>query len=110
MLVAILGVIALAVAMPAFAADEGGGSNPGGVEFHKWSVIAGAFSLGIAAALCGLSQGNAISAACKGIARNPGASAQIRFALIFGLVLIESLVIYVLLINLIIFFVTWKAH
>ena len=40
----------------------------------------------------------------EAIARNPGAAGEIRGALILGLVLIESLVIYVLLISLILFF------
>ncbi|MBI2841305.1 MAG: ATP synthase F0 subunit C [Acidobacteria bacterium] len=100
----------LTIAAPVFAQEGGTASAASSVEYHKWSIIAGAFSLGFAAALCALSQGKAVSAACDGIARNPGASAQIRFALIFGLVLIESLAIYVLLINLIIFFVRWGAH
>ncbi|MEW6367370.1 MAG: ATP synthase F0 subunit C [Acidobacteriota bacterium] len=113
MLVAILGILALTLAGPAFAQEEGvaaAGGNLGKVQLFKWSIIAGAFSLGFAAAICALSQGISVSAACNGIARNPGASPQIRFSLIFGLVLIESLAIYVLLINLIIFFVKWDAY
>ena len=43
-------------------------------------------------------------AAAEAIARNPSAAGDIRGALILGLVLIESLVIYVLLISLILFF------
>ncbi len=108
MLIAILGIVLLSITAPAFAQETAAPSTPGSIEYHKWSVIAGAFSLGFAAAICGLSQGLSIIAACKGIARNPGASGQIRFVLIFGLVLIESLAIYVLLINLIIFFVNWN--
>ena len=45
-----------------------------------------------------------MSSATEAIARNPGAAGEIRGALILGLVLIESLVIYVLLISLILFF------
>ena len=51
-----------------------------------------------------LGQGRAVSAAAEAIARNPSAAGDIRGALILGLVLIESLVIYVLLISLILFF------
>lgn len=109
-ILAILIVLFFSVAMPVLAEGEAGSAGSPSVEYHKWSIIAGAFSLGFAAALCALSQGRAVSAACDGIARNPGAAPQIRFALIFGLVLIESLAIYVLLINLIIFFVRWGAH
>ena len=46
----------------------------------------------------------AVASAAEAIARNPGAAGEIRGALILGLVLIESLVIYVLLISLILFF------
>ena len=47
----------------------------------------------------------AVASATEAIARNPGASGEIRGALILGLVLIESLVIYVLLVSLILFFI-----
>ncbi len=55
--------------------------------------------------LAALAQGRAVSAATEAIARNPGAAGDIRGALLLGLVLIESLAIYVLLIALILFFV-----
>ena len=51
-----------------------------------------------------LGQGKAVASAAEAIARNPGAAGEIRGSLILGLVLIESLVIYVLLISLILFF------
>ena len=70
----------------------------------QWSIITGGFALAFAAAFAALGQGKAISAAAEGIARNPGAAGDIRGALILGLVLIESLVIYVLLISFILFF------
>ena len=56
------------------------------------------FSMALAAGLCGLGQGRATSAACEGIARNPGAAGNIRTTLIIGLVLIESLSLYTLVI------------
>jgi len=40
----------------------------------------------------------AVAAAAEGMARNPAASASIRFALLLGLVLIESLALYTLVI------------
>jgi F-type H+-transporting ATPase subunit c len=70
----------------------------------QWSIITAGFALAFAAAFGALGQGKAISAAAEGIARNPGAAGDIRGALILGLVLIESLVIYVLLISLMLFF------
>lgn len=73
-------------------------------EIVRWSIITAGFALAIAAAFGALSQARGLSAAAEGIARNPSAANDIRFALILGLVLIESLVIYVLLISLILFF------
>ena len=56
-------------------------------------------AMGIASGLCGLGQGKAASSAAEAMARNPGAQAGIRFALIIGLVLIESLALYTLVIT-----------
>jgi F-type H+-transporting ATPase subunit c len=70
----------------------------------QWSIITAGFALAFAAAFGALGQGKAVSSAVEGIARNPGAAGDIRGALILGLVLIESLVIYVLLVALILFF------
>ena len=64
----------------------------------RWGAIAAAFVLGIAAAAGAIGQSRAIAAACEGIARNPSAAGPIRLAMIIGLALIESLVIYALLI------------
>ena len=64
----------------------------------RWGVIGAAFVLGLAAAAGAIGQSRAIVAACEGIARNPGAAGPIRLAMIIGLALIESLVIYALLI------------
>jgi len=62
-------------------------------------------TMGLAAFGAATGQGRTAASALEGIARNPGAADQIRGALLLGLVLIESLVIYVLLVSLIIFFV-----
>jgi F-type H+-transporting ATPase subunit c len=64
----------------------------------RWGVIGAAFVLGTAAAAGAIGQSRAISAAVEGIARNPSAAGPIRLAMIIGLALIESLVIYALLI------------
>ena len=74
-------------------------------ETAKWSIITAGFALAIAAAFGALGQAKGLSAAAEAIARNPSATGDIRFALLLGLVLIESLVIYVLLVALILFFV-----
>jgi F-type H+-transporting ATPase subunit c len=77
-------------------------ANP---ELVRWSIITAGFALAIAAAFGALGQGRGVAAAVEAIARNPSAAGEIRGNLILGLVLIESLVIYVLLISLILFFV-----
>ncbi len=79
--------------------------SPGGTELIKWSIITAGFALAIAAAFGALGQSRGLAAAVEGIARNPSAAGEIRGNLILGLVRIESLVIYVLLISLILFFV-----
>jgi F-type H+-transporting ATPase subunit c len=77
----------------------------GGSEVAKWSIITAGFALAIAAAFGALGQAKGLSAAAEAMARNPSATGDIRGALLLGLVLIESLVIYVLLVALILFFV-----
>ncbi len=78
------------LATPSFAQAQGGATN--------WVAITSGFAMAIASAVCGLAQAKAVAAACEGMARNPGASAAIRFALILGLALIESLALYTLVI------------
>jgi F-type H+-transporting ATPase subunit c len=90
-------VTAAAMALVAVSAwaQEPAGAGLSGV---KWGLVSAAFVLGIAAAAGAIGQGRAIAAACEGIARNPTAGGAIRTAMIIGLALIESLVIYSLII------------
>ena len=69
-----------------------------------WVLVAAAFAIAIATGLCGLAQAKAVAASAEGTARNPGAAPAIRFALLLGLVLIESLALYTLVICFIIIF------
>jgi F-type H+-transporting ATPase subunit c len=97
------GFLVLGLASPVYAQEAAGsGPNSGLVQ---WSIITAGFALAIAAAGAALGQGRAVASASEAIARNPGAAGEIRGALILGLVLIESLVIYVLLVSLILFFI-----
>jgi len=81
------------LAIPMFA--QGGGAPAGP---NTWKPVLAGFAMAIASGLCALGQGKAVSGACEGMARNPGAAAAIRFALSLGLVLIESLALYTLVI------------
>jgi F-type H+-transporting ATPase subunit c len=75
-----------------------------------WSIIIGGVALACAAIFGAFAQSKAIRTAAENIGRNPAAADSIRTILIIGLALIESLVIYVLLIDLIIFFVKWGSY
>ena len=78
------------LAAPLFAAEG---------ELATFGLALGAgIAIGIAAMGGGIGQGLATSAALEGIARNPNASDKIFTPMIIGLALIESLVIYGLVI------------
>jgi F-type H+-transporting ATPase subunit c len=94
MLFLILAALLLA-ASPVLAQGQAAGGGMGPMEVKFLGAMLG---LGIAGGLCGIGQGRAVAGAAEAMARNPGAGAQIRFALILGLVFIESLTIYALVI------------
>ena len=87
------GIVMFLAGTPAFAqAPEAAGAPV------NWVAITSGFAMAIASSFCGLAQGRATAAAAEGMARNPGAAGAIRFALILGLALIESLALYTLVI------------
>ena len=96
------GFVILGLASPVYAQEAA--ASTAGSAVAQWSIITAGFALALAALGAALGQGKAVASAAEAIARNPGAAGEIRGALILGLVLIESLVIYVLLISLILFF------
>ncbi len=96
-------LLTLGFVSPVYAQDAAA-SGAAASTLVQWSIITAGFALAIAAAFGALGQGKAVSAAVEAIARNPSASNDIRANLLLGLVLIESLVIYVLLISLILLF------
>jgi F-type H+-transporting ATPase subunit c len=90
-------VVTTLLAASAFAQEAAeGGAN---FEVQKWGLMAAGLGMGIAAFGGALGQGRAAAAALDGIARNPGASDKIFTPMILGLALIESLVIYSLVIS-----------
>jgi F-type H+-transporting ATPase subunit c len=84
--------------------------DPVRANLYKWAIIIGGAIIAVAAAAGAFCQAKAISSACEGISRNPGSAPHIRFLLIFGLVLIETLVIYTLLISIIIVLIQWGNY
>ena len=87
-------VIALAIASPAMAQDHS--AAPAGKNMFQY--LGAAFAIAFAAAFGALGQGRGLAAAVEAIGRNPGAVGPIRITMIIGLALIESLVIYALII------------
>ncbi|MBN1595743.1 ATP synthase F0 subunit C [candidate division FCPU426 bacterium] len=95
----------------AAASEEAGqaaqAASTGGAEatwFFMVCVASAALGLGMAALGGALGQGNAISKAVEGIARQPEASGTIQTAMIIGISFIESLTIYALVVALILLF------
>lgn len=74
------------------------GSEPAAAANTNWVAISASFGMALAAAVCGIAQSRVASAACEGMARNPGAAEPIRAAMFLGLVFIETLVLFTLII------------
>ena len=87
----LLGLATFLGTLPAFAQD-GGTGNP------AYFAIAAGMAIGLAALGGGIGQGKIGSAAMDGIARNPQAQKSMFVPMIIGLALVESLVIYALII------------
>ena len=94
----LLALVVLAVAGVAFAAEEGAAAAAGGGNVKTFIALAAGFGIAIASFGGALGQGKAIAAGLEGIARNPSAQNKIFIPMIVGLALIESLVIYTLVI------------
>jgi F-type H+-transporting ATPase subunit c len=87
-------VLALALlALPTFAQA---GDNAFTVNASK--AIGAGIGFGIAAGFAGIGQGLVGRGATEGVARNPGAASTVQTIMIIALALIESLVLFALLI------------
>lgn len=98
-LVAVMTVAFMSVS--AFAAEPGAADSGSGLA-KGLGYIGAVVGFGIAAGLCGLGQGRVGAAACEGLARNPGAFRGVPLPMILGLVFIETLVIFTLVVVLLI--------
>jgi len=88
-------VTPLLVSATAFAQEAAGSNQSDQLVAAYWAA---GLAIGIAAFGGALGQGQAAKAALEGIARNPNASDKLFTPMILGLALIESLVIYALVI------------
>jgi len=86
----LLSVVLMIIAAPAFAQSEAGAAG-GGHSNYQWLLISSGFSMALAAAGCGYAQSRALTAACEGVSRNPGATDTIRIFTFVGLAFIEFL-------------------
>ncbi len=91
----ILGTFTVLFGSLAFGSESQGGSG------DAYSSLGAALAIGLAALGGGLGQGKVAAAAVEGTARNPQASGKIFVQMIVGLALIESLVIYALIVSLV---------
>jgi F-type H+-transporting ATPase subunit c len=97
MLFAVIGI--LMSGMTVFAqevATTGAGDNASSVS--KYRALAAGIGFAIAVLGGALGQSRIGAAACEGAARNPGAAGRIQTMMILGLALIESLVLFALLV------------
>ncbi len=96
----VLGVSAVAFAQTA----DPNVATQAAADISKWAALAGGLGIAIAAFGGALGQGRAAAAALDGIARNPSAADKLFTPMILGLALIESLVIYALIISFVLVF------
>jgi F-type H+-transporting ATPase subunit c len=75
-----------------------------GLRYFTVSVFAAGFGIAVAAFGGSLGQGMGIKNAVEGIARNPESSGKVTVTLLIGLAMVESLVIYSLVIALILIY------
>ncbi len=91
---AVVFLLVLSIAPAAFAQE----AQKAPVSGTNWVAISAAFGMALAAAGCGIAQSRVASSACEGMARNPGAAGAIRAAMILGLVFVETLALFTLVI------------
>ncbi|MDT5121915.1 MAG: F-type H+-transporting ATPase subunit c [Acidobacteriota bacterium] len=91
---AIVGV--LMTGLTVFADTGGAEDNINSV--NKYKALAAGFGFALAAGLGALGQSRIAASAVEGAARNPGAAGRIQIMMIIGLALIESLVLFALVI------------
>ena len=97
-------VIVLALAVPAFAADDAETAAEAESTIGLKAIGSG-LAVGIAAAGGAVGMGIVAGKSTEGISRQPEAEGKIRTAMMLGLVFIETAIIYALLVVILIIFV-----
>ena len=96
MFFSVLALLVLSTMTFAQGGTGGGADNDSTVAAYK--ALAAGLGFGIAAGLGALGQGKIGASAVEGAARNPGAAGTVQTLMIIGLALIESLVLFALVI------------
>ena len=94
----VLVMATMMAALPAFAQEAAHTATAEAGSGSGLKALGAGAAIGIAALGGALGQGRATAQALDGIARNPAAQGKIFIPMILGLALIESLVIYALII------------
>jgi F-type H+-transporting ATPase subunit c len=97
LLFAVVGVLFSAMTVFAQGAAEAGAADNAS-SVNKYRALAAGVGFAIAVFGGALGQSRIGAAACEGAARNPGAAGRIQTMMILGLALIESLVLFALLV------------
>ena len=102
-LAVLLGLVLSLLVVPVFAQDTSAaaGATP---PAPQWLLISACFGMALAAAGCGYAQSKALSAACEGVSRNPGATDTIRIFIFLGLAFIEFLALLTFVVIMILVF------
>ncbi len=75
-----------------------------GFGIYSAIILAAGIGVGLGALGCGIGIGQATRGACEGIARNPELSGKLTVTMILGIALVETQVIYALVIALILLY------
>ena len=99
LLFAVVGILASGMTVFAQVVGEGaGGAGDNSFSVSKYRALAAGIGFAIAVLGGAIGQSRIGAAACEGAARNPGAAGRIQTMMILGLALIESLVLFALLV------------
>jgi len=99
-----LGSAFLLLAMSTVAYAAGDEMALAGLKYFTVSVFTAGFAIAFAAFGGSIGQGWTVKNAVEGIARNPESSGKVTVTMLIGLAMIESLVIYTLVIALILIY------
>lgn len=106
-LLGVLALLTLFIVNPALAQEAAkvvGDKFQTGFGIYSAIILAAGIGVGLGALGCGIGIGQATAGACEGIARNPELAGKLIVTMILGIALVETLVIYALVIALILLY------